>query len=453
MSKTIRCAIYDRVSTDIQVQNGLSLDTQRELLTKYANDHGYKIVDYYADEGITARKKLKNRKDFLRLIEDVKQDKIDMILVTKLDRWFRNVKDYHNTQAILEEHNCNWKTILEDYDTTTADGQLKINIMLAVAQNESDRTSERIKVVFEHKRRNMEHITGSAPFGYITVDKKLQQDPKTKDIVRDIFEYYFTCFSKRKTIFYIIDKYGEDSPTNYQINRILSHELYAGLYQGKPGYCEPYITCEQHREILNTCSSKTYPATKEPYLFSQLIKCPHCGAVMSGFVRRQKLKNGGVSMYKRYRCSRKLIFEHPVGACITESVIEDYMINNVGLAIADKLHSIKNGQQKPRKKDNTKKIQAEIERLNILFQKGRISDEYYDIEYEKLSQQLKKQVASSKEVSQERLEAIQKQFSGQWVDLYKQLSPEYKKVFWKRTIKEIYIDSETHKICGFDFLI
>ena len=123
MSRIIRCAIYDRVSTDIQVQQGLSLDTQKELLTEYANTHGYEIVDYYIDEGLTARKKLKNRRDFMRLLDDIRADKIDLVLVTKLDRWFRNVKDYHNVQAILEEHHCNWKTVLEDYDTSTAKNQ------------------------------------------------------------------------------------------------------------------------------------------------------------------------------------------------------------------------------------------------------------------------------------------------------------------------------------------
>lgn len=84
--KIIRCAIYDRVSTDGQVKEGLSLDAQQEALTEYALSHHYKIVDYYADEGITARKKMQNRKDLIRLLNDVKADKIDLILVTKLDR-------------------------------------------------------------------------------------------------------------------------------------------------------------------------------------------------------------------------------------------------------------------------------------------------------------------------------------------------------------------------------
>jgi DNA invertase Pin-like site-specific DNA recombinase len=98
----IRAGLYIRVSTDEQALHGLSLDSQREALTAYAKEHNMQIVDIYADEGITARKALNKRLQFQRLISDVKAGKIDLILVTKLDRWFRNIKDYHNTQEILE---------------------------------------------------------------------------------------------------------------------------------------------------------------------------------------------------------------------------------------------------------------------------------------------------------------------------------------------------------------
>ena len=108
----IRAGLYIRVSTDEQALHGLSLDSQREALTAYAKEHNMQIVDIYADEGITARKALNKRLEFQRLMSDVKQGKIDLILVTKLDRWFRNIKDYHNTQDILEKHNCNWRTIM-----------------------------------------------------------------------------------------------------------------------------------------------------------------------------------------------------------------------------------------------------------------------------------------------------------------------------------------------------
>ena len=91
-----RVALYLRVSHEEQVISHLSLDAQKEALTKHAKERGYSIVDIYADEGITARKQLKKRKELQRLLEDVKKDKIDLILVTKLDRWFRNIKDYRN---------------------------------------------------------------------------------------------------------------------------------------------------------------------------------------------------------------------------------------------------------------------------------------------------------------------------------------------------------------------
>ena len=116
--------------------------------------NNYTIVGCYADEGISARKPMKHRRGLLLLLEDVKRDKIDMILVTKLDRWFRNIKDYNITEEILQTHNCHWKTIYENYDSSTANGQMVINIMLSVNQAECDRTSERIKAVLDYNARS-----------------------------------------------------------------------------------------------------------------------------------------------------------------------------------------------------------------------------------------------------------------------------------------------------------
>lgn len=449
--KIIRCAIYDRVSTDIQAQQGLSLDTQKEVLTEYAISHGYEIVDYYVDEGLTARKKLKNRKEFMRLLNDIKANKIDMVLVTKLDRWFRNVKDYHNTQAILEEHHCNWKTVLEDYDTTTADGQLKINIMLAVAQNESDRTSERIKVVFEHKKRNQEHLNGPVPFGYINVNKHLQKDPETSEIVDDLFRYYFTCFSKRQTVLYMLTTYQEHSPTKYQINRMLTSELYAGIRYGRSGFCEPYISLEDHEKIKKICVAKTYPATKEPYLFSHMIRCPHCNYFLSGYVKKHTCKDGHITRHKRYLCGHKFEFNHPTGACITESKIENYLLDNIYPEYLHCIYELQERTDLPVKKDNSVKIKQELERLNFLFQKGRITIEYYDSEYDRLEKALEKEKAP--EVTKlQSYQHIGEKLSGNWKELYEQLDYQHRKVFWKNIIEEIYIDEMTHKVCGFKFL-
>ena len=451
MAKRIRCAIYDRVSTEIQAESGLSLDTQKELLTDYATSHGYEIVDYYADEGMTARKKLQNRKDFQRLLNDVRQDKVDLILVTKLDRWFRNVRDYHNTQAVLEEHHCNWKTILEDYDTSTADGQLKINIMLAVAQNESDRTSERIKVVFEHKRRLGEHVNGRPPFGYMIVDKKLQKDPDKRAIVEDFFEQYFGSLSKRKAIEYVQDAYGDRAPSPQAMDRFTRNEIYCGRRGTDLHYCEPYITPEQFRFIQETCSSRTYHSANERYIFGQLMKCPYCGATMTGFVKKHKCSNGTVSRYKRYRCSRKF-GRHETGICITESVIEDYMIHHVNSELRRKIYEIKSGAPAAAKTDPAPRIRAEMDRLNNIYMKGRISEAEYDRQYEALEKELRKAEQEHPE-SEEDYRHIAKTFSGNWLAIYQSLDPEHKNAFWKKVIKEIVLSKETHKIDHVEFLL
>ena len=229
MSKILRCAIYIRVSTEEQHLNGLSLPAQKKALTEFAERSGYNIAGYYADEGISARKSMKYRKGLLHLLEDVKRDKIDMILVTKLDRWFRNIKDYNITEEILQAHHCYWKTIYENYDSSTANGQMVINIMLSVNQAECDRTSERIKAVLDYKRSIGEVTSGKcACYGYKVVNNRLVKDENVSHIIEDAYAFYLSCYSIRSTIAYIQNKYGDNAPSSNKIDRLFKNETYAG---------------------------------------------------------------------------------------------------------------------------------------------------------------------------------------------------------------------------------
>lgn len=448
--KQIRCALYPRVSTEEQFIHGLSLSAQTEDLKNYAERMNYHIVGIYADEGASARKPVSKRPALLRLLKDVEADKIDLILVTKLDRWFRNIKEYHITQEILEKHHCYWKTVFEDYDTSTANGQMIVNIMLAVNQSECDRDSERIKAVLEHKVRNGEHITGAAPYGYISVNKKLEKDPETEEIVNDIFQSYFSSFSKRRTVFYIFEKYADHpkKPTKYQINRVLSNELYAGVYRDMDNYYPAYITKEQFHTIQSTCDTKTYPHRHETYIFSGLILCPVCNTILTGFIKKHKKADGTYSEYKRYKCSKKFS-AHP-SPCLTESVVEAYMLEH----LCPELNKITCRLEKRsgQKTNKIPAIRAEMERLNILYQKGRISDEYYDAQYEVLENSLQLEQVLDQENKLEKFQKLQKQFSGNWIELYQLMDAPHKNAFWKNVVKNIYVDEETHKVCGFSFM-
>lgn len=455
----IRCAIYDRVSTDMQVKEGLSLEAQKAALTDYALSHGYEIVGYYADEGITARKKMQNRKELLRLLRDVEADKIDLILVTKLDRWFRNIKDYHNTQAILEAHNCNWKTVFEEYDTSTANGRFAINIMLSVNENECDRTSDRIQSIFSYKKSKREHLNGPPGYGYTTgPDKQLVKDPDTAPIVADIISHYFTTYSKKATVSYILAKYAGSPhcPTMYQVNRILGCETYAGRKYGIDNYCPAYLTMEQFERIRSISDAKIIPHQTEPFLFSSMIKCPVCGKNMNGFVKRHHLKGGGVSEYKRYRCGAKFT-EYHNGACLSESVVEEYLLTHIVDQIrADMLSLLQQKRAQQKQPDKSIAIRAELDRLNSMYQKGRIKEEYYDEQYALLSEKLEACTPAASidiDASLEACKALSDAFSEGWVEMYNGLDIRHKKAFWKEIIRAIHVDPASRKLCGFDLRI
>ncbi len=454
MSKIPKCAIYIRVSTEEQHLNGLSLPAQKKALTQFAESNNYNIVGCYADEGISARKPMKCRRGLLQLLEDVKHDKIDMILVTKLDRWFRNIKDYNITEEILQAHNCHWKTIFENYDSSTANGQMVINIMLSVNQAECDRTSERIRAVLDYKRSIGEVTSGMcACYGYKVVNNRLVKDESVEHIINDAYQYYFTCYSIRSTLSYLQTKYGADAPSHNKVDRLFKNETYAGKDKDNLKYCEPYISLDQFQKIREITGSKTYSSGNyEPYLFSSLIKCPWCGNNYTGYRKKQRLKNGGESIYIKYRCGNK--FGRHSCAHFTEHKIEEYMLTHVSDRLDQELAEINfNHKQRPHRVDDPEAIRTEMERLNILFQKGRITEHYYDEQYDILENKLTDIQESSKCVSLESYRDIIRTFSGNWQDLYLNLDKSHKQAFWKGTIKDIQIDKETHQICGFNFLV
>lgn len=451
---TLRCAIYIRVSTEEQNLNGLSLPAQRQALTEYAKAQRYQIVDVYADEGISARKSMKNRKELLRLLEDVRQNKIDMILVTKLDRWFRNIKDYNITEEILQAHNCHWKTIFENYDSSTANGQMVINIMLSVNQAECDRTSERIKAVFDYKRANGQVTSGMcAPYGYTVKEGHIIKDPAAEAIINDAYTHYFTCFSRRQVIAYLQEKYGPDAPSANKIDKLFINEKYCGRFRDNDHYCEPYISPDDFQRIRQITQSKLRPKTEYTYIFSSLLVCPVCGRKLTGKLKKQKLKDGSYTIYPRYTCMVK--FDRHPAPCISESVVEQYMIDHV---LVDLMREKVNLQTRIR--NNAGKnpyknaaLQQELSRLNSMYQKGRISEEFYDQEYERLETELKQLDQKQMTAVITRYSRLIKTFSGNWLELYHELDNEHKRTFWKSVIKEIHIDKETRKLCGFEFLI
>ena len=226
--ETIKAVIYIRVSSEEQVKHGYSLQSQRERLIDYCKEHRYQLINIYVDEGKSARSKLKNRKALLQLVEDAKKSKFNRIIIWRLDRWFRNIADYYKIQEILDQYHVDWECSDEEYNTTTSNGRLHLNIKLSIAQNESDQTSDRIKFNFENMVKNKRAIVGKQglPLGYTISgeekNKKVVKDKTTEQIVNDMWDNIQITGSIRQTMIYINNKYNlsicYDSMRHYFMN-------------------------------------------------------------------------------------------------------------------------------------------------------------------------------------------------------------------------------------------
>lgn len=432
-----RAAIYVRVSTAEQKEHGLSVDNQLDALKSYCQERGFTVAGIYNDAGISARKKYKSRPALLKLLEDCQKHKIDIILFTKLDRWFRSVADYYAVQQVLDGAKVPWRAIWEDYETETSAGVFKVNIMLSVAQAESDRTSERIKAVLEYKREHGHIIAGRMPLGYIRASSTtIDYDPTTKDAMQAFFDTYLNTYSPAKAI----DAAKELGLriTRKNAHDILDKEPYYGTYYGVE--VPAYITPEQHKIIENArVHYARTPKYDRVYIFTGLIFCATCGARMGSKLSKHIKASGEMIEKGYYQCRtntmRKGICEKP--AFMMEYKLEEYLIEHMSELIEDYTADIAQSQEKA--KDAEKeiaRIKSKLQRLKDVYLDGDMSR----AEYIEKTSQLKADIVEL-ESQKVPLSPI-KQFPDDWAEIYRQLSKEGKRDFWHRTIRRIEIDGK-----------
>lgn len=445
MAKTenniLRVALQPRVSTDEQVRHGDSLDAQEDALVEFANNNNMKIVGIYRDEGNSARKPVLKRPTMLRLLEDVKAGKIDLILFTKLDRWFRNVSEYHAIQAILEKHNVSWQAILEDYNTTTADGRLKVNIMLSVAENESDRTSERIKFVFAAKLAKKE-VFFDLPIGYtkemIDGVRRAVKDPETQHIVEDFFRIAMAT-SIRNASKEINLKYDRQYTYRYWWN-ITKNELYTGTHKGIEDFAPAYITREEWEELNNKNKTIRKTQNNRVYIFTGLLFCPNCGRRLNG--KYTTSKNGDEYLY--YRCPGKMSGICDLGTK-SERVIEKYLLENMrtemeSYVLSAEVEPVEKKKAKP-KKSEVEKLNEKLRRTNVAFFAGNMTDEEYAEQTKTIKTQIAK--AQADEAIQEKpvdTEAVKAFLATDFEGIYETLTKEERRTLWRSVIEKIELD-------------
>ena len=449
--RILRGGLFERVSTEEQSRFGFSIQNQIEALEEYCKDNKIKIVDHYCDEGVSGGKPYQKRPEMKRLIDDVEAGKIDIILFTRLDRWFRNVQEYYKVQEILDRHKVEWKAIWEDYDTSTSNGRMAITIFLAIAQNEREKTAERIKSVFDSKRRRKESFFGhnATPFGYIEVPdengiKRCVKDPEVEDALQTFWDIAVKYENVDKASKYITLEYGL-SKSRSKWHELVKKEIYSGTYKGVEDYCPAYVSREDWLKLQDRGLIKKCPHDRV-YLFTGLIKCPECGKKLTSTYCKQTRKNGDEVEYYSYRCNEKM-----TGACgykntIAQNKIEKYLLKNLDQLVRDDIAAVEIQRANPKpsqkpKENLVKTLKERLRRLDVVYMAGNKSDEEYISEQNELKDAIAKAEAEMIVDRGERdLTPLRELLETDFRSLYKSLDEYDKRRFWRELIKEIKVE-------------
>lgn len=180
-------AIYLRVSTEDQVKHGISLQAQEEALINYSKALGYDVFKIYKDEGRSG-KDLTHRPQMQEMLKDAEVRKFQSIMIYKLDRFSRSIKDLILTIDKLKEWGIDFISLQDKIETASASGKLMFHIISAFAEFERNVTSERTKFTM-HKKFNDGNLVTRAPLGYEIFNKEMIP-AKNSFIIQEIYQSF-----------------------------------------------------------------------------------------------------------------------------------------------------------------------------------------------------------------------------------------------------------------------
>ena len=198
----MKIAIYIRVSTEDQAKEGYSLEVQREYLESFAKREGLEVFKIYQDDGISGY--TTERPALKKLLKDAKDKKFDLVLVYKIDRFSRNLKDMLNLVDELFSYGVGFKSATEPFDSTTSAGKLMFQQLGSFAEFERNRIAERVfpGMVKGVQQGNWQGAR-YAPYGYrYNKERKLLEiDEQEAKVVKLIY----TMFLCDRSIFAITE--------------------------------------------------------------------------------------------------------------------------------------------------------------------------------------------------------------------------------------------------------
>jgi site-specific DNA recombinase len=191
--KSVRCAIYTRVSTDHGLdQEFNSLDAQYDAASAYIKSQahaGWTLIKARYDDGGYSGGST-DRPDLQRLLDDIRSRKLDVIVVYKVDRLTRSLADFAKLVELFDAHGVSFVSVTQQFNTTTSMGRLTLNVLLSFAQFEREVTSERIRDKIAASKRKGLWVGGPLPLGYEMKEGKIAIVEDEAERVRLIYRRY-----------------------------------------------------------------------------------------------------------------------------------------------------------------------------------------------------------------------------------------------------------------------
>jgi site-specific DNA recombinase len=330
----MRVAAYCRVSTDKEDQANSFESQQRYFRACIDRNPDWELQEIYADEGLSGTS-TKKRKRFNQMIAAARSGKIDLIITKEVSRFARNTVDTLEYTRELRRRGVGVQFLLDNINTMDSDGELRLTIMSSMAQDESRKTSQRVKW---GQTRRMEQgvVFGGSLLGYDVKGGRLTVNPEGAKVVRYIFHKYYEerkgcpTIAKELRAEGILSSRGNLKWSGATVMKLLRNEKYCGDLIQKKTYTpdflshdkkynkgqEAFVVLRDHHEAIidrelweNVQRELTRRSHHNPnsenghgnrYPLSGKIKCGNCG---SSFLVRKKKKKAGTP-YKVWRCGK-----------------------------------------------------------------------------------------------------------------------------------------------------
>lgn len=304
--------IYIRVSTEEQANEGYSISAQRERLKAFCIAQNWNEHKFYVDEGISGRST--NRPQFKKIMNDIEAGHINVLLVYRLDRLTRSVRDLHKILDHLEKFNCVFRSATEIYDTSTAMGRMFITIVAAIAEWESANLGERVKMG-QIEKAHQKEWAAQAPYGFYKDEKhKLHQHKEEIEAVKLMVQKVREGFSFRQLALYMDStKYKPRRGYKWHIRTLMElmhnpalygamrwkDEIIEGTHEGIMSKEE----FEQLQKIIKSRQNYKKRDVKSVFVYQTKLICPDCGSRLTSerSVWTRKKDNQQVEK-NAYRC-------------------------------------------------------------------------------------------------------------------------------------------------------